>query len=235
MDELTLQRIYKLSMPKGLTEASPVERTAPEAAGLSAKQQSKRDAIVEAATDLFTNGGYETTTIAHIAKKAGVAVGTVYLYFKNKQEILYAVKYDFDADFARLMAQSDVSGVPHQHRIRPLIEACFDICEEYTERIQLLGLPPQILGELHEAKHIHKSSPSMISGIETWVKQAIADSVFRPVDPHVAAVLSFGMVNSAMEQCFITEGGANRQLYIDMLVDNLSRWVLRPEFLEQSR
>lgn len=221
-------------MAKGLLEVSRVEEIAPEAPGLSAKQKEKRDAIIKAATDLFTNAGYETTTIAHVAKKAGVAVGTVYLYFKNKQEILYAVKYDWDEDFARLMSQTGVENIPHQHRLRPVIKACFDICAENTERIQLMSLPPQVVGELNKTKHIIKNSPAMIGGIERWLKQAIADGVFRPVDPHAAAVISFGMVSAALEQCINQDEGLNQDLYIDMLVDNMQRWILRPEYLEQS-
>jgi AcrR family transcriptional regulator len=221
-------------MPKDLIDASPTGELAPEAPVLSAKQKSKREAIIEAATDLFTNSGYETTTIAHVAKKAGVAVGTVYLYFKNKQEILYAVKYDWDEDFAHLMSQTGLNALPHQQRLRPLIKACFDICSQNTERIQLLGLPPQVMGEIHENYQILKGSPAMIGGIERWVAQAIADGVFRPLDPHAAAVISYGMVSAALEQCYSMEGGANRELYIDMLVDNMQRWILRPEYLEQS-
>ncbi len=47
----------------------------------------KRDAILDAARTLFAKQGYEETTIADIAGAAGVAVGTVYLYFRNKHEV----------------------------------------------------------------------------------------------------------------------------------------------------
>src|SRR5690349_25098333 len=93
-----------------------------EAVTTKTKQADKRAAIIDAATNLFTTEGYETTTIAEVAKKAGVAVGTVYLYFKNKQEILYSVKDDWEADFARLMSQANLNDIPHQLRIRPLVE-----------------------------------------------------------------------------------------------------------------
>src|SRR6476661_3984301 len=111
------------------------------------KSLNKREAIIEAATELFTTEGYETTTIAEVAKRAGVAVGTVYLYFKNKQEILYAAKDDWDADCAKLMSEAGLNDIPHQHRLRPLIEACFAACTQHTEKVQLMGLPPQIVGE----------------------------------------------------------------------------------------
>ena len=44
--------------------------------------QSKKQAIIEAALDIFSKQGYEETTIAQIAAAAGVAVGTVYFNFK---------------------------------------------------------------------------------------------------------------------------------------------------------
>ena len=57
--------------------------------------QSKRQAIIEAALDIFAKQGYEETTIAQIAAAAGVAVGTVYLYFHNKREIYTQASIDW--------------------------------------------------------------------------------------------------------------------------------------------
>lgn len=198
------------------------------------KSMNKRDAIIEAATELFTTEGYETTTIAEVAKRAGVAVGTVYLYFKNKQEILYAVKDDWDADFAQLMSEAGLNDIPHQHRLRPLIEACFAACVQHTERIQLMGLPPQVVGENQINKSFDKSAPTMVQGIKNWLDEAVKEGVFRPINTQVAAVISYGMVSAALEQSFNVENGANQQAYIDTLVDILSRWILSPEYLECS-
>ena len=57
--------------------------------------RSKRQAIIEAARNIFAMKGYEDTTIAEIAEEAGVAVGTVYLYFHNKREIYTSVSLDW--------------------------------------------------------------------------------------------------------------------------------------------
>ena len=51
--------------------------------------RSKRRAIIEAARKIFAMKGYEDTTIAEIAEDAGIAVGTVYLYFGNKRKYIY--------------------------------------------------------------------------------------------------------------------------------------------------
>src|SRR5689334_2317079 len=54
----------------------------------------KRKAILRAATEVFARNGYFNSKVADIARAAGVADGTVYLYFKSKEEILHSI---FDA------------------------------------------------------------------------------------------------------------------------------------------
>src|SRR5437879_5060449 len=51
----------------------------------------KREAILRAAIRVFANNGYFNSKVADIARAAGVADGTVYLYFKSKEEILHSV------------------------------------------------------------------------------------------------------------------------------------------------
>ena len=51
----------------------------------------KREAILRAATSVFAGKGFFNSKVADIAKAAGVADGTVYLYFKNKEDILHSI------------------------------------------------------------------------------------------------------------------------------------------------
>jgi TetR/AcrR family fatty acid metabolism transcriptional regulator len=51
----------------------------------------KREAILRAATHVFARNGYFNSKVADIARVAGVADGTVYLYFKSKEEILHSI------------------------------------------------------------------------------------------------------------------------------------------------
>ena len=51
----------------------------------------KREAILRAATRVFARNGYFSSKVADIARDAGVADGTVYLYFKSKEEILHSI------------------------------------------------------------------------------------------------------------------------------------------------
>ncbi len=51
----------------------------------------KREAILRAAIKIFARKGYFNSKVADIASEAGIADGTVYLYFKSKDEILHSV------------------------------------------------------------------------------------------------------------------------------------------------
>ena len=51
----------------------------------------KREAILRAATRVFAHNGYFNSKVADIAREAGVADGTVYLYFKSKEDILHSI------------------------------------------------------------------------------------------------------------------------------------------------
>ena len=53
-----------------------------------------RDRLLEAARELFTTTGYHATTTPILAKKAGVAEGTIYRHFPSKQALLNAAYQD---------------------------------------------------------------------------------------------------------------------------------------------
>jgi len=61
----------------------------------------KREAILRAAIEVFAHNGYFSSKVADIAKAAGVADGTVYLYFKSKEEILHSI---FDRNMEEAIA-----------------------------------------------------------------------------------------------------------------------------------
>src|SRR5213083_1695391 len=85
----------------------------------------KREAILRAAIRTFAHNGYFSSKVADIAREAGVADGTVYLYFKSKEEILHSI-------FDRSMEESIAEG-------RKQLEGITDPREK-LRRIALLHL-----------------------------------------------------------------------------------------------
>jgi len=63
----------------------------------------KRDAILRAATQVFAQRGFFNAQVADVAKAAGVAAGTVYLYFRSKDDLLVSL-------FERTMKQAIAEG-----------------------------------------------------------------------------------------------------------------------------
>jgi TetR/AcrR family fatty acid metabolism transcriptional regulator len=63
----------------------------------------KREAILRAATKVFAESGYFNSKVADVAKVAGVADGTVYLYFKSKEEILRSI---FDRGVTEVLSEA---------------------------------------------------------------------------------------------------------------------------------
>ncbi len=53
--------------------------------------QDRREQILEAAVAVFAERGYQRATVKEIATRAGIAPGTIYLYFRNKRELLLAL------------------------------------------------------------------------------------------------------------------------------------------------
>ncbi len=65
----------------------------------------KRESILRAATRVFARNGYFNSKVADIAREAEVADGTVYLYFKSKEEILHSI---FDQNMTEAISSGRV-------------------------------------------------------------------------------------------------------------------------------
>jgi TetR/AcrR family fatty acid metabolism transcriptional regulator len=88
----------------------------------------KREAILRAATRVFAGNGYFNSKVADIASEAGVADGTVYLYFKSKEEILHSI-------FDRTMEEAIAEGRKQLESITDPREKLRRIAELHLERM----------------------------------------------------------------------------------------------------
>src|SRR5512134_1503768 len=76
--------------------------TAAASSALAARHD-KRDAILRAAIETFAARGFFTAQVADVARAAGVAAGTVYLYFRGKDDLLISI-------FERTMKEAIAEG-----------------------------------------------------------------------------------------------------------------------------
>jgi AcrR family transcriptional regulator len=95
--------------------------------------------ILKAASEVFVKRGYSSATIDEIADTAGIGKGTVYLYFRSKDEILMAV---FDECMTRLLQQMEgwigKAEVPARDQLEAINEIAIDGVIEMTPFYPLL-------------------------------------------------------------------------------------------------
>jgi TetR/AcrR family fatty acid metabolism transcriptional regulator len=59
----------------------------------------KRGAIIQAAIEVFSSKDFKTASISEIARKAGVADGTIYQYFRNKEDLFFSIPIEKTNEF----------------------------------------------------------------------------------------------------------------------------------------
>lgn len=79
--------------------------------GIEAKKKEKRERLINAGITLFSRQGFSDTTIEEITSQAGVAKGTFYLYFKDKQqffqEIVNSIAFHHEENYKQVLVFSD--------------------------------------------------------------------------------------------------------------------------------
>lgn len=101
-------------------------------------KEEKKCAIAKASIDLFCEKGIQQTSIDEIAKSAQVAKGTVYLYFKNKEEIMFTI-WDMIAQEHNEAFQRRVT--PNMSAKEKILEYFnFSECEQGNDKEKILTL-----------------------------------------------------------------------------------------------
>ncbi|WP_280267037.1 TetR/AcrR family transcriptional regulator [Nocardia wallacei] len=135
--------------------------------------EQRREQIVEAAYEVFTEQGYRATTVSEIARRAGVGQGTVYRYFDSKVEILREV-FDWSAqrgftalDLEKLAAPVD-SFDELAVRIDTVATALTDLVDRDPRLLKLLVV---------EASAADPELQQRVVGLEQMLASRIADAL----------------------------------------------------------
>ena len=91
------------------------------------KDKPKYKQIVDAAVIVIAENGYHQAQVSKIAKQAGVADGTIYLYFKNKEDILISVFQEKMAVFVSKLEQILTKDLSASEKLKLMIESHFKL------------------------------------------------------------------------------------------------------------
>jgi TetR/AcrR family fatty acid metabolism transcriptional regulator len=188
----------------------------PRAPGPSAD---KREAILRAATQVFARNGYFQSQVADVARAAGIAAGTVYLYFRSKDDILVSL-------FERTMREAIADG-------RAALEGVTDPRERLTRLARLhlerLGrdrdLAVVFQVELRQStKFMERFSSTYLRDYLGVIRETIAEGqrerVFRSgINPTIAAKVFFGALDEMATNWILSRRKYSLAAQADIVVD----------------
>ncbi|WP_087971846.1 TetR/AcrR family transcriptional regulator [Oceanobacillus rekensis] len=138
----------------------------------------KYNQIIEAAVKVIAENGYHGSQIYKIANAAGVADGTIYLYFKNKEDILISVFEEKMGQFIEKIAVSTSQKNNAEEKLKTLIEMHFgQLSADYN-----LAIVTQL--ELRQSNYslrlqINNVLKPYLMVIDNIVKEGIEQELFR--------------------------------------------------------
>ena len=98
----------------------------------------KRDRILKAAVKVFARNGFHATRVSEVAKAAGVADGTIYLYFKSKEELLFSLFEDRIEQAPRVHARQLPKQPSARDRLRAVIDMQLGLLEGERELAEVI-------------------------------------------------------------------------------------------------
>jgi AcrR family transcriptional regulator len=177
-----------------------------------------RNDILESAIALLMEQGIEKFTMDRVSKSAGVAKGTVYLYYTNKQALLDAV-----LDYAYLPLQEQLKKIisAEGDPLRKL-EQCIHVCLAHTEENKFLlrQLRTVLFATMDLRISDKKSWYWTIAGMLGKVlEEASASGMIRPVNYVKVSALFIDSINSLMAHRILSEVEETIEQDVDELLD----------------
>jgi AcrR family transcriptional regulator len=180
--------------------------------------EAKRAAILSAAYELFAGQGYEATSIAAIAAKADVAVGTVHRIFTDKAHLLQAAKTEIETRLTDIMIKAWAIQAPLEKRFQTMLSALFD------EMILVQRFMP-VMALKAETSRQPTDGQIVRNAIRIFMRDEMAARTFRKMPIDEATEIVFGMVDSAMRHAAAGDIHEARLIYVPLLAGMMTRAV----------
>jgi TetR/AcrR family fatty acid metabolism transcriptional regulator len=187
----------------------------------------KRDAILRAAVKVFARHGYFQSQVADIARVAGVAAGTVYLYFRSKDDLLVSI-------FDRTMKDAIEEGRAALAGVADPADRLRRIARLHLERLgrdRDLAVVVQV--ELRQSiKFMERFSSTHLQDYLNIIRRTIADGqaagVFRSdVSANLAAKVFFGALDEMATNWMLSRRkyalSGDADAVVDLIIGGLGR------------
>ena len=152
----------------------------------------KSEAILSAALTLFVERGYHGTAVPAVARLAGVAAGTIYTYFDNKQALVNALYQKWKGAIAQsVVTKFPVTGDPRT-QFSTIWKQMFEFAKTHPDAFTFLELH-------HHASYLDEDSKAVERNLKAFgaqfVERAQSLGALKPMAPMILMELIFGAFN----------------------------------------
>ena len=178
------------------------------------EKEQRKTQIIEAAENLFYLKGYSATTMQEIADMAELSKGTLYLYFKNKEELLLEVG-NKAAESMQSIAEEALKGKETgRERFEALIWANITWYKKHPEQFNLFSDAMQHLRPYIDdpenlkkvVEHDEKYAQMAITAVEQGLEDRSISNIKSPFDHvMVVSVLQWGLLQFLKDKGDIIE------------------------------
>jgi AcrR family transcriptional regulator len=159
--------------------------------------QGTRDRLVRAALDLFTTVGYHVSTTPMIAKKAGVAEGTIYRHFSTKSHLLNEIYRGAVAVFAETVEGTENETTSCRLRMQSIAKKWAEVAARDPELVRLVFINPPIQ-ELDQRSQAVRND--LRSSIESVLASGKSAGEVRPGPVDVWADVWISLITLVLER-----------------------------------
>jgi TetR/AcrR family fatty acid metabolism transcriptional regulator len=179
---------------RAASKGRPVRRR-PKTAAAPARSADKRERILDAAVRVFAKKGFHATRVSEVAKAAGVADGTIYLYFRSKEELLVSL---FEDRVERLLAFLEAE-LPRAHgapdKLRRVIEIQLGLLEGERDLAEVVTVILRQSSKLMKEYAAPKFTAYLDAIGRVVAEGQAAGEIRRDISPHLAARVVFGALD----------------------------------------
>ncbi|QOY33965.1 TetR/AcrR family transcriptional regulator [Anaerobacillus isosaccharinicus] len=172
---------------------------------LAKRRGQKYEQIIEAAVKVIAQNGYHHSQVSKIAKEAGVADGTIYLYFKNKEDILVSLFQEKMGKFIQKIEDELAGESSIEEKLLVLITMHLQqLQDDYS-----LAIVTQLelrQSNLELRNRINEVLKGYLKLIDTVILLGIEEGIFsEDIDVRIARQMIFGTIDEVVTNWVMKE------------------------------
>jgi AcrR family transcriptional regulator len=184
------------------------------------EKQARRQQIIDAARSLLFEKGLQATSINQIAKRAELAVGTIYFYYASKEELFAELQEEGLQLLMDNIQQASSTVKDPKERLRIMAMAYYDFsCEhkDYFDIINYFLSSPNILLSQELKQYVDQRMEKILTFIDETLARGVNEGVFRDNVRESHGILLLAALHGLMQfrkfESTIFDGASHRTLY----------------------